>query len=679
MGADKLVPRVLSVLISLSVTIACNQSSAFAKSDNSPLSEVEQRLFFKTYSEETNDERLERLEKRVFGTVMTGSFEERLNKVSVASQPQVNPDGSMTGNVQQSDTSTAGNTSSAPAKSAAQIQEEERQAAAERARIAAQAAKEEAASQTMSEGVELWRARKGPDALAKFEQVIRMQPNNADAYFSAGIIYESTGNLAEAKADYQKAADIRSDNKDYIDAVHAVQKKMAAAANISPKQAEINRLTEQAGAAYKRQEYLSALDLYKQLDFMNPNQALVKFNIGTLYLQIKDPFTALQYYKSAATLNPKEPRYVTAYQKLQNGVQQEEAAQEQSNAKWTAAGYDLAHIGESPQANAQSGPAQNAPNNQGNVRRPVLNMGQQASNQSTNNNGGMQQQQQPPMQSATLTPPQGFIPADQTQFAPTGIKPTTSTKSTKAKSQPQTKQKPQQAIQPQQMQQQMPPQMQQQMQQQIQQMQQPQQQMQQPMQQQQMQQPMQQNYNNGANQGIDPAAAREMQAVLQQNMQQGTLPPNYGAPAQASAPAQNPTVNVPVNNYRPGFTPAPGNQGANNSAPPTLTGHGTQAKTPAKNAALPGNNKFGFEPPPPDAAATYGIIAGASKDGIRATEVGIGSRASRAGLRKGDLIRAIDGTVLRSVQQLNDYLTKKNGGSVQLYVQRNSQMATLTL
>jgi tetratricopeptide (TPR) repeat protein len=663
MGANKLVPKVLSILISLSVSIACSQSSAFAKADSSPLSEVEQRLFFKTYSEETNNERLERLEKRVFGTVMTGSFEERLSKVSVASQPQVNPDGSMTGNLQQSDTGTAGNTSSAPAKSAAQIQEEERQAAAERSRIAAQAAKEEEAARIMADGVELWRSKKGPDALAKFEQVIRIQPNNADAYFSAGIIYESTGNLAEALSDYQRAADIHNDNKDYTDAVHAVQKKMAAAANISPKQAEINRLTTQASAAYKRQEYLSALDLYKQLDFVNPNQALVKYNIGTLYLQIKDPFTALQYYKQAATLNPKEPRYVAAYQKLQNGVQKEEATQEQSNAQWTAAGYDLAHIGENPPpGNGQNAPVQNPPNNQGNFRRPVLNMGQQASTQAANNNNGMQQQQQqPPMQTATMTPPQGFLPGEQPQFPPTGIKPTTSTKASKQKSQTPAKPKQQQQPpqQPQQMPPQMPPQMQQQMQQQI-------------------QPPMQQNFNNSANQGIDPAAAREMQAVLQQNMQQGTLPPNYGAPPQQSAPAPNPSVNIPVNNYRSNFTPAPGNQGGNNTAPPALSGHSTQ-KAPIKNAAIPGNNKFGFEPPPPDAAATYGIIAGASKEGIRATEVGIGSRASRAGLRRGDLIRAIDGKVLQSVKQLNDTLTKKNGGAVQLYVQRDSQMATLTL
>jgi tetratricopeptide (TPR) repeat protein len=60
-----------------------------------------------------------------------------------------------------------------------------------------------------------------------------------------------------------------------------------------------------------------ALDLYKQLDGMRPNQALVKYNIGTIYMMLKIPHKALEFYKQAAALNPNEPRYLQACQKLQ--------------------------------------------------------------------------------------------------------------------------------------------------------------------------------------------------------------------------------------------------------------------------------------------------------------------------------------------------------------------------
>ena len=706
MGANKLVPALLTVLVSLSVSISSSQMTALAKDDSSPLGAVEQRLFFKTYGEDTDAARLERIEKRVFGTVMQGSFQERLSKVSEASQPQVNPDGTMTGNVQQNDVSTAGGAISAPAKTPAQIQEEERQAALDRARISVQAAKEEEAARDMAEGVELWRGKHGTEALQKFEQVTRLEPNNAEAYYSSGIIYESMGNLIEALSEYNKAADIRSDNNEYTDAVKAIQKKISAAQNISPKQAEINRLTTQASAAYKRNEFLSAVDLYKQLDALNPNQALVKYNLGTLYLQIKDPFTALQYYKQATTLNPKEPRYATAYQKLQSGVDKEEAQQQQTEAQWKAAGYDLSQAG-TPQDNsgnasnmapAQSGPAINQPGN----RRPALTMGQQASAQGQGQNNPstanqFQQQQQRTLapisqsnpfaqtSSATMSPPQGFLQGAnvQAQIPATG----TPLKPNKLKSskQPNALQQASQRTQSMPQQQQAP-------------MQQPQQQVQQMPQQQMDNQQFNQSggfsggnptFNQNVSQSsapIDPQTAiqRQMQLALQQSMAQGVIPPNFGAPANApvnttmgngnmnSNAAQTPNLagNIPVNTFKPNFARTPGAQSSNNNA---------ATKPAANNPSTPANNKFGADTPPPDAAATYGIIAGATKEGIKATTVGIGSRASRAGLRRGDIIRAVDGNVLRSVQQLNDVLSKKNGGSVQIYVQRNALMATLTL
>jgi Tetratricopeptide repeat. len=59
----------------------------------------------------------------------------------------------------------------------------------------------------------------------------------------------------------------------------------------------LTKESQDALAAYNRGEYLSALDSYKQIDEKFPNQAINKYNIGSVYLIMKQPEMALPYYK----------------------------------------------------------------------------------------------------------------------------------------------------------------------------------------------------------------------------------------------------------------------------------------------------------------------------------------------------------------------------------------------
>src|SRR4030095_766877 len=194
---------------------------------------------------------------------------------------------------------------------------DEVECAIERARVSVQAAKEEEIRQLLADGVNLWRASRGQEAIEKFEQAIRLDPQNAEAHFSMGIIEETQGNLVEAASSYRLAAKARPDNADYRAAIGAVEKKLASRQKVESNNADIQRLAEDAIAAYKRGEYLSALDLYKALDQKTPNQHLVKYNIGTVYLVLKQPDRALEYYKQARRLNPQESKYAEACQGLE--------------------------------------------------------------------------------------------------------------------------------------------------------------------------------------------------------------------------------------------------------------------------------------------------------------------------------------------------------------------------
>ena len=60
----------------------------------------------------------------------------------------------------------------------------------------------------------------------KFQQVVRLAPDNAEAHFSLGVIYESQHHYKEALASYsQRAAEINPQKREYKEAVAIVQKK----------------------------------------------------------------------------------------------------------------------------------------------------------------------------------------------------------------------------------------------------------------------------------------------------------------------------------------------------------------------------------------------------------------------------------------------------------------------
>jgi tetratricopeptide (TPR) repeat protein len=308
-----------------------------ASGDKAALNQLEQRLFFKTYESEDEDSRVGRLEKQVFGSATQGDVHERLERVTAAIGPQENPDGSVSGiRPQQQQQAVAPPVQQVQPQQEQSSPADEQAAAVNRAQVAVQAAREENINRLLGQGVSLWRAKRSHDAIEKFEEVLRLDPGNSEANFSMGIAYESAGNYAEALASYQRAAQQKPESKDYADAVTAVQRKLASRQRVDDKQGELRVLAEEASAAYKRGEYLSALELYKQLDEKAPNQALVKYNIGTLYLAIKNPITALEYYKQARKLKPNEPRYVTACEQLETNVQAAQAQREQVDRAWDA-------------------------------------------------------------------------------------------------------------------------------------------------------------------------------------------------------------------------------------------------------------------------------------------------------------------------------------------------------
>lgn len=317
---------VLSTICSTTIGGPALGASQLSHADQSKLKILEENIFFKSYDDESDATRLARVEKRVFGDPSEGDPATRLSAIiqaaanlSVQAPPTVpntsKPPGSATANSATASTSTGGNIDAFSA------QDEER-----RQRLRAMAARDAEVNSLLAEGVTLFKNKRGNEAMTKFQQVIRLAPDNAEAYYSLGIGYEAQRNFAEACNSYQKAIELNPNKNEYRDALAVAQKKGAA----NQGKSELKQLAQDAADAYKRQEYFSAVDLYKQLDAKAPNQPLVKYNIGTIYMAMKNPVQALEYFQQAASLDPQKPAYQQAVMQLSASLGQEQMARRQA-------------------------------------------------------------------------------------------------------------------------------------------------------------------------------------------------------------------------------------------------------------------------------------------------------------------------------------------------------------
>lgn len=333
---------------------------AVSREEETKLTNIEKHLFFKTYTQEPIETRIGRVEKRFFGeAAKEGSVDQRLQKVFEAAGPQIDADGTTSGGLMtQPEKPVEPPASNEPAKTGGkrstknQTQREatpttkttsepitpDVNATAEDAWDAATknalAARDEEINKLLAEAVKFWKKRNAEDASAKFNQVVRLDPQNAEAYFSLGVIAEAKGELKEASALYFKAHDINPDRMDYKDAIQTLNEKLEKKQVVDKAQGAIDQEAGEAADAFKRKEYITALELYKRLEGKFPKKAVYKYNIGTIYLMQKSPIQALEYYEKAHKTDPKEPRYETAYAKLKATVEADEAARAKADAAW---------------------------------------------------------------------------------------------------------------------------------------------------------------------------------------------------------------------------------------------------------------------------------------------------------------------------------------------------------
>ncbi|HEY9793373.1 MAG TPA: tetratricopeptide repeat protein [Candidatus Obscuribacterales bacterium] len=644
-------------------------AAADAPRDAAPevIQTFEKRLFFRNYVGDQLSARVERIEKHVFGEASTGALQDRISKLENVLKQQLSDEqrqqelmgikptsaaGEINTNASGTTGGAAGGTQSHPSGQLSTFADP-----TERARIAAQAAKEQEIANLLTEGVDLYRKKHGIEAQAKFSQVLRLDPHNAQAHFNLGIVRESLGNYVEALGNYRQAAQEEPDNRDYTEAVAQITPKAEKQRALAGQHDELKELTANANAAWKRGEYMSALDLYLQLDNREPNKALVKYNIGSIYMMLKDHHNALTFYQEAHKLEPRDPKYAKAYEELAVVVKQHNSEIDRMQ---QTAQSDFKDAQQWNRAN----PASLRPQTQ-QTQAPMRTPG----------NGAMQQRPLPQQQAMQR-------PMQQTQSV---MQPNQMGMQQQPMMQMQQQQQRPMAMQQQplmQMQQQRPMAMQQQpvmMQQQpVMMQQQPVMMQQQPMTMQQQPMTMQQQ----------PVMQMQQQPMAMQ--QQPMMPMQQQPMAMQQQPAQQQPV-APVAQQETGGYDQLNNAAANSPFAPVMTTNAPKQK------GRKGRTKFGMSQqqasqftnttPRPIASGTgmnmmntFGIAGKSNGDGVTVTNIGIASRAASAGLQSGDDIRAVDGNQVSSPAEINDVLSKSNTSSkVKFLILRNGNLAVLEL
>ena len=182
----------------------------------------------------------------------------------------------------------------------------------------------------LSQAVALYRQKQFKEAIDLFEQVIRLDPQNASAHFSLGIALEADGNSTQAASEYNQAAAIDPDNKDYQQATEHLKNKQEKETKIKAEDSKWQLLASQAAEALKNGQFDQALAIYTQLVEKDPRQSLYQYNLGTVYLMLKNPDDALPHYKSAHKLDPTNTVYEQSLLKLEESLKEVKETKEKT-------------------------------------------------------------------------------------------------------------------------------------------------------------------------------------------------------------------------------------------------------------------------------------------------------------------------------------------------------------
>ncbi|APW66198.1 MULTISPECIES: tetratricopeptide repeat protein [Arcobacteraceae] len=134
------------------------------------------------------------------------------------------------------------------------------------------------------EAIEFYKKKDLTNAQLKYEEIIKINPKNSEAYGNLGVIYKSKGDVNTAIKCYLQAIKLNPKNKSVYNNI---------------------------GNAFKEiKNYKMAIRAYSDSIKLNPNDFNAFNNLGIIYETIGDNNKAIAAYKEAVKINPKHAKSV---------------------------------------------------------------------------------------------------------------------------------------------------------------------------------------------------------------------------------------------------------------------------------------------------------------------------------------------------------------------------------
>lgn len=140
---------------------------------------------------------------------------------------------------------------------------------------------------------DLFKIGRYDEAIAKYQEVLRITPTDATLHFNLGATYQAKKDLDSAIAEYRQAMNFDPKNADYQKALQAAYQQKA------------DPIIKLAQAKHTAKDYASAIDLYQQALALTPKDAALWYNLAGAYYAREQYDRARDAYKKAIDLDPK--------------------------------------------------------------------------------------------------------------------------------------------------------------------------------------------------------------------------------------------------------------------------------------------------------------------------------------------------------------------------------------
>jgi len=148
--------------------------------------------------------------------------------------------------------------------------------------------------------------RKFDDAVVKYKEAIKLQPDDAYLYYALSVAQANARRFDEAVQSIEKALQLKPGDAGYAD----MKKKLA-----DMKQSEVlvraQGLLSEGDKLYQEEDFAGALKKYEEARPMVPEKNVpgVLVQIGRTYGRLKQPDLAIQAFRKAIDMAPDNPEY----------------------------------------------------------------------------------------------------------------------------------------------------------------------------------------------------------------------------------------------------------------------------------------------------------------------------------------------------------------------------------